>query len=300
MFILQTLHDFVNNPMGRGSNAIPSRNLIRGDLDNRFDLLFQTYEKDTQPKSRLSPMLTGKKEVDKKKKISLDIYRDNEEYYFHFKIPSEGPDRRNTYDVVFHFTYGDEKELVNDKNLSRYYVKFFSNSPSFTYTFAYAFNLYGLFVEQLAGKFRHEVLSNPPITRNPGEIISYEKTTYFAARYLLIEKRYLNKVTINAMAKPFKAEDFAKKIRNTDKIEFEIKQEDRRVQKEKDDEKRAEEKTRKNGSSDSRGTVSSKEKVKGITASAKKAKPLTTAKQKIAPKGKVKARKSSSTKIKPR
>jgi uncharacterized protein YwgA len=269
MFILQTLQDFINNPMGKGSNAIPSRQLIKDDLERRFKSLFHHEEKEKQ------------------KKISLDIYRDKDEYYFHFKIPSESKDRHNTYDVVLYFTVDGNKELTVDKDLRRYFVKFFSNSPSFTFTFAYAFNMYGLFVDELADKYKKEVLEHPPVTRNPGEIISYEKTIYFAAHYLLQERKYLNKLIIDSIAKPYNKAEFAKKIRNTDKIEIEIKQETRRIQREK--EKKTED-THTRREISKRGTVSSKEKIGGQFKSAGRNNP----KSKITP------RKSSITKIKPR
>jgi hypothetical protein len=274
VFILQTLQEFINNPMGKGSNAIPSRQLIKDDLDRRFNSLFHNNEK--------------------QKKIDLDVYKDKNEYYFHFKIPSEGKDRQNTYDVVFHFTVGDQKELANDKDLRRYFVKFFSNSPSFTYTYAYAFNLYGLFVEGLADKFRPETFNNPPVTRNPGEIISYEKTIYFAAHYLLLESKNLNKMSIDAIAKPFKEEVLLKKVRNTDKIALEIKQDEQRVRRDKEKEsKTGREETKRSNSQ--RGTVSSKEKIGGQSKIQK-----IQAKEKITPRAKITPRKSSITKIKPR
>jgi hypothetical protein len=265
MFILQNIREFIDNPMGKGSNAITSRQLIKDDLNRRFDVLF----------------------ANKEKKMGLEIYKDKHDYYFHFKVPSETRERKNTYDVVLQFTTGDEKEIRNDKNLNRYYVKFFSNSPSFTYTFAHAFNVYGLFVEGLADKYRKEVMERPPITRNPGQVVGYEKSIYFAAYYLLTENKYLNKLIIDPIAKPFKADDFAKKIRNTDKIDLEIRQEGRRVQREREDQKESE----------GRGTL------KGKTVSSKQEKKIggqSKTSKSVKPQGKITPRKSSITKIKPR
>lgn len=265
MFILQNLKDFIDNPMGKGSNAIPSRQLVKDDLNRRYDALF----------------------FDKKlKKMSIDIYKDGDIYYFHLKVPSESMERHNTYDVVMQFIPGEEGEFRTDKDLKRYPVKFFSNSPSFTYTYAYAFALYGAFVEELGDKFKDVVFDNPPVTRNPGGIINYEKTIYFAARHVLVENKYLNKLIIDSLSKPFKKDDFLKKIRTTDKIELEIAQETRRLQREK--EKKDKETTRERRST----TVSSKRenKIGGQSSISKKA----TSQRKITP------RKSSLNKIKPR
>lgn len=269
MFILQNIREFIDNPMGKGSTAIPSRHLIKEDLNRRFEEL--TNNKD--------------------KKIELTIYRDGDEYYFHFLIPSESKERRNTYDVVLHFTLGEDgKDFASDRNLNRYFVKFFSNSPGFIYTYAYTFNLYGLLIESLANKYNKIVLEHPPVTRNPGEIISYEKTTYFACYYLLKNPKYLDKSTINLIAKPYKEEVLNKKIRNEDKIKLEIAQEKRRVERE----KKEEEKKLKGLIRSDKGVGKLPrrhdiEKVKKVTAI-----------NKIKPKAKITPKKSSINKIKPR
>jgi len=291
MFILQTLQDFINNPMGRGSNAIPSRQLIKDDLDRRYDLMFPSEigkESGLRRNSIYKPPNVKSKVHDKK--ITLNIYKDKHEYYFHFTVPSEGKERRNTYDVVLHFTVADEPEIANDSNLNRYYVKFFSNSPSFTYTFAYAFNLYGLFVEELKDKFRKETFSHPPVTRNPGEIISYEKTIYFACHYLLLDRKYLNKIVIDSMAKPFNKAEFVKNIRNTDKISVEIKQDKVRAEREEQSKLKAAVLTKKEEPSSRKGTIASKDKLGAQLKSSRH----------ITPKGKITPKKSSINKIKPR
>lgn len=266
MFILQRLEEFVDNPMGKGSNAIPSRNLIKEDLTQRFNRLIN----------------------EKEKKVHLDIYRNRDEYYFHFKIPSESVRQVNTYDVVLHFLLDEnDKTMKDDKNLNRYMVRFFSNSPSFTYTYAYAFNLHGLLVEGLENKFRPIVLKNLPITRNPGEIISYEKTIFFACIYLLQNKKFLNKMIINAMAKPFKLKEFVSSIRNTDQIELEIAKEKRRIK---------ELEKKENQTTASRNIVDQPRKQDKKIGGTKAKSGI----NKITPKSKIMPRKSSITKIRPK
>lgn len=207
MFILQNLKEFIDNPMGKGSNAIPNRQLIKDNLNRRYE------------------------ELIKNKKIKLDIYRKKDEYYFHFKLPSES-DRNNFYDVVLHFTM-DKEDFSNDKNLNRYYVKFFSNCPSFVYTYAYAFNLYGLFVEELSSKYDKKVLNDDPVTRNPGEIISYEKSIYFACYHLIRNDKYMNKSIINSIAKPYRKKQLVDNVKHSEQIQIEIKKETNRLKKEK-------------------------------------------------------------------
>jgi hypothetical protein len=269
MFVLQNLRDFMDNPMGKGSNAIPSRNLVKEDLNRRFDALMSHEGK----------------------KMSLEIFKDKNEdnYFFHLKVPSESKTQKHYYDVIIQFTTDGDKELRQDKNLNRYLVKFFSNSPSFTYTYAYAFKMYGALADGLDDKFRDIVFDQPPMTRNPGSIISYEKTTYFAALYLLRDaNKLLSKLIINTMAKPYDKGTFQEGVRNTDKAEF-----DAKAEKSKDRQKSdvSEEEPLGRATPRSDRTVSSKQgsKIGG-------SKLL----NKIKPRAKIKPRKSSITKIKPR
>lgn len=254
--------------MGKGSNAIPSRQLIRHDLDQRYTKMM----------------------VENKKKIQLTIYKDKIDYYFHFKIPSESNRRENTYDVVLKFMLDDDiKEVENDKNLNRYYLQFFSNSPSFTYTFAYAFNFHDMLIQTLTKKYESVVLKQLPMTRNPAEIISYEKSIYFACHYLLRDRRYLDKEFIKRLAKPYNATTLQRVVRNTDQIKLEIKKEDNRIKQEKEELKKQESRS---NSHKPRGSQLQTKKVSPSTTRSK----LTTRNSK----GKVVGRKSSVNKIKPR
>jgi len=207
MFIPQTLKNFIENPNGAGSTALGNKKLLRDDLNRRYLKLTQ------------------------KKKITVDIYRDKEEYYFHFKIPSE-TERSNTYDVVLYFTMGDDK-LKYDNFINNYYVLFFSNCPSFIYTFAYAYNMYELLIPHLKNKYDHIVLNQNPIIRNPGEIINYDKSIYFACHFIQENRKYLNKQNLNTMAKPFNNKQFNDIIRHSDKIIIETKKENNRIHNEK-------------------------------------------------------------------
>lgn len=273
MFILQTIQEFIDNPMGKGSTAIPSRKIIREDLNRRYKELIKHKDKVIKP----------------------TVYKDGDEYIFHFLIPSEDPERKNTYDVVLHFTTeetDEDKKVTNDKNLKRYNVKFFSNSPSFTYTFAYAFQLYGILIGSLKDKYRKIVLDRPPVTRNPGEIVNYDKTIYFAAHFFQENEDYLDKETLNKIAKPFKLRDLVSDIRNTDKIELQIKQaltdkESKKKEKTSSNMKRNKVQTTRKDSESSNRVVTAK-------------RSNNTGNRRIKPQSKTKARTSSINKIKPR
>ena len=208
MFIPQTLDEYLENPMGKGSTAIANRNLIKNDLNSRYDKL-----------------------IAKHKDFKHYHYHDNTNFYIHIKVPSES-ERKNEYDVVIQFT-PTEKEVINDVNLNRYTIKVFSNCPSFTYTYAYVYNDYGLMIDFLKDKYTDVVLDDNPIIKNPGEIINFEKSIYFACKYIKSNKSFLNKVSLVAISKRINIEQFKKTIKTSDSIETEIKKETNRLKDEK-------------------------------------------------------------------
>lgn len=208
MFLLQTLSEYLENPMGKGSTALAGRNIIKTDLDNRYQKLIETH-----------------------KDFHHSFYYDDINFYAYIEIPSESK-RNNTYDVVIQFIPPD-KDTANDVNLNNYVIKVFSNCPSFTYTYAYVYNDYGMMIDFLKDKYRDIVLENNPIIKNPGEVINFEKSIYFACKYLKANKRFLNKVALVPVAKKMDIEKFSKIIRATDRIDLEIKREENRLRAEK-------------------------------------------------------------------
>lgn len=208
MFLPQTIDEYLDNPMGKGSGAIANRNLIKSDLDTRYTKL-----------------------LEKHKDFKHYHYHDNTNFYIHVKIPSES-ERNNEYDVVIQFT-PSEKEVMNDINLNRYTIKVFSNCPSFTYTYAYVYNDYGLMIDFLKDKYKDIVLQDNPIIKNPGEVINFEKSVYFACKYIKSNKTFLNKVSLVPISKRLIIDQFKKTIKSTDKIELEIKKENNRLKEEK-------------------------------------------------------------------
>ena len=105
------LHEYLKNPTGKGA-IIPGKDLILTNYDYRFQVL------------------------NKKKLIELNIYTNDDVVYYHMLIPTENNNRENAYDVVIKFKPVDQSSLL-DKSYRQYDVEFFSNCPSFTYTYAY-------------------------------------------------------------------------------------------------------------------------------------------------------------------
>lgn len=251
----QTLKEFLDNPMGKGSTAIANRNLIRDDLDRRY-----------------------KKLLKDNKDFKHTVYVEGHDYYFHFLIPSES-ERENTYDVIILLTEEDDN-LKYDNFLYRYKVKFFSNCPSFTYTYAHVAFKYDRLINFLSKKYDKEVIKSAPVIRNPGEILNYEKSVYFACKYLIDNPRLLNKMNLKPIAIKLKREELKAKVRTDEKIQLEIKKENHRLSKLK--QSTATSKT----TDKSDNNVRSKEKIG-------ERKPIGNTPKKITPKAKIKPTKST-------
>lgn len=115
-------------------------------------------------------------------------------YYIHIKVPSES--QKNgayEYDVVIRF-FTDKPEIKSQPNLRSYYIQFFSNSPSFMYQYAYLYNKEGFLIEALYNKLDVDYIDTPPEKTNSSMTKTYDKSIYFACRFLSEKKfRYLDK-----------------------------------------------------------------------------------------------------------
>ncbi len=252
------IYEYLDNPLGKGA-ILPGKNFILEDYNRRFSNLVMKNE------------------------IELKILSNGNDYYFHFKIPTESEERDNTYDVVIRFFIEDKTKKVST-SIKSYKIEIFSNCPSFTYTYAYAYNINGLLINDLEDKYDKEVLSRPPVSRNPGITVNYEKSVYFACKYIVDDIRLLSKSYLNSNSDKLTKKYFKENIRTNARIEFEIKESKAKNSKKvetktvssksifRPDKKRVETITKKN----SNGKISAKS---------------TTTKKGIKPKAKIKARK---------
>lgn len=190
------IREYMKNPAGKGA-VIPGKEALLEIFNRRYRTLNKT------------------------KPIDFIIYVDREIIYYHVIITTEADDRNNTYDVILKFSPTSHAD-INDRSVKNYDIKFFSNCPSFTYTYAYVAKLNGILVEELADKYSTTVLKNPPVSRNPGLIFNYEKSTYFACKFLLETGDFLSKSYIKTHGKKFTKNIF-KHIRTDSVIEEEIK-----------------------------------------------------------------------------
>lgn len=156
-----TLEEYINNPEGKGASNTPYRRMFN-----------QYY---TQELDRLILKVNGK--------IDYHLYLNGDRYYILFKIPHHTYNNF-FYDVVFEFSTSNNSYKVA-RDLSKYDVKFFSNDPSFMYTWCYAYNKAGLLIPDLKKKAAKEALTMAPKIRNPSESTGYDKYIYYG--YLLIK-----------------------------------------------------------------------------------------------------------------
>ena len=148
------LEEFLKYPAGKGA-IMPGKDELLKVLNIRFDFMLK-----------------------KRGGIDIKVYTNKDDVYYHFLIPTETLERNNVYDVVIKFTPRDKSNLL-DKTYKQYNIEFFSNCPSFVFTYAYVANLNGYFIKELAGKYEPETLKYPPTSRNPGNVFGYEKSIYF-------------------------------------------------------------------------------------------------------------------------
>lgn len=114
-------------------------------------------------------------------------------FYYLIKIPSESSTGTLEYDVVIRF-FPKDPEIMTEPSVRNYYIQFFSNSPSFTYKFAYVYNKHGYLIKDLVNKMDEQFINVPPKTTNKDQSLSYDKSIYFACKFLAEGKfRWLNK-----------------------------------------------------------------------------------------------------------
>lgn len=159
-----TFRDYINNPMGRKNAVISNREMYRVYYTGKYNKLM----------------------VRENGKIDYSLYKHKDTYYIHLKIPSETV-KEFYYDVVIMFYPKDKVTIA--KSLEDYNVKFFSNDPSFTYTFAHAFVTNKVFIEDLKSKMSPLAIKKEAKEKNPKNEVGYVKTIYFA--YLFMKSRGL-------------------------------------------------------------------------------------------------------------
>lgn len=127
--------------------------------------------------------ILGPKYLQSKNKIILKDYATYEdEYFLHILIPSESTENKY-YDVVIQFFYPDNSVKAHG-SLNHYFVQFFSTSPSFIYKYAALYKLHGYLIDSLQEKLDPDFADRMPDKTNKDYKMSYDKSLYFACRFL--------------------------------------------------------------------------------------------------------------------
>lgn len=155
-----TYDQYIQNPMGVANAVISNRNMYRELYMGKLDKIL----------------------VREMGKIDYTLYKSGKKYYVYIKIPSEVIEKFY-YDVVIEFSEPKDKSLI-DSSLKNYNVKFYSNDPSFVYTFAHAFIKNKMFIDELKDVMSKEAIQKVAVEKNPSNQVGYVKSLYFAYLYL--------------------------------------------------------------------------------------------------------------------
>ena len=157
-----TFDQYIQNPMGIANSVMSNREMYRNMNMMKLDAIMVRE--------------TGK--------IDYKLYKGKNSYYAYIKVPSEVVEKFY-YDVVIEFT-PSKKTKKNDKTLRSYNVRFYSNDPSFVYTFAHAFIKNNLFISNYADRMSKEAIKHVAKEKNPHNTVGYVKSLFFA--YLIMIK----------------------------------------------------------------------------------------------------------------
>lgn len=177
--------EYIQNPMGTANSVYSHRTMYRNLYQEKLDKIL----------------------VREAGNISYKAYKVSKKVYMlYIKIPSEVVPKFY-YDVVIQFIDNNK-----GKDLADYDVKFFSNDPSFVYTFAYAFKKNSMFINALSDKMSTKALTERAKERNPKAEVGYVKSIYFAYLYMrkkgLFNKvQYVDKLNMKTLKKEIEHAD---------------------------------------------------------------------------------------------
>lgn len=160
---MTTMKQFLVNPTGSGSASVARRDRIRLDMNNRFNALY----KGNKGKFKCS--------------FFYDIKKND--IYYVLKIPSEVYFSKDLYYDVIIKLKGDPTGKTSKMLMNRE-MQVFSNSPNFTYTYAYVFNSLGMIIDWTKPKTAPKSLTESPKLRNPDNALGFEKSVYFSLLYI--------------------------------------------------------------------------------------------------------------------
>jgi len=169
-----TFNQYIQNPMGIANSVISNREMYRKMYNEKFDKIVL-------------------RETGKLNNMETHLYKDGKRYIAYLKVPSEVVPQFY-YDVLIEFTEPstkdkDLKKKIVGNNLDDYYVRFFSNDPSFVFTFCHAFIKNDMFFKEFSNKMARKAIKDKAVQKNPQDIVGYVKSLYFA--YIIMSRKGL-------------------------------------------------------------------------------------------------------------
>lgn len=157
----QTIEQFISRPFGNEEKR-----------NNEFELKFQ--------------------KLNREKRIGLVAYTQiDDDYLLHLSVGSD-TNPTESYDVVLLF-FTDNESVKKEITFKNYYVKFFSNSPSFIYQYAVLYRQNGFLIDMLYDKMDEKYKDALPDKVNKDHTLSYDKSIFCACKYLTMHQAVFNK-----------------------------------------------------------------------------------------------------------
>lgn len=209
-----TFEEYIRNPMGIANSVISNREMYKKLYTDKLDKILLRE--------------VGKLEYycmkESKGSNSKDVY------WCYLKIPSENVSDFY-YDVIIKLI--PKKGALESYSIKEYDVQFFSNDPSFVFTFAHAFIKNKMFIPEYLDKMSKEAVQKKAEVKNPHNQVGYVKSLYFA--YLIMDQRGLfHKMryndTYNENAVKRKVMNASKKIKLRQEATEDLKYSKRKVQ----------------------------------------------------------------------
>ena len=161
METFQTINDFLDKPFGEKEEKSK-------DFERKFS------------------------ELDSNRKIKVvGLTQVEDDYLLHLTIGSKS-NPTESYDVVLLF-FTDDDSIKKEITFKNYYVKFFSNSPSFIYQYAVLYKQNGFLIDMLYDKMDEKYKDVLPDKVNKEHNLSYDKSIYCACKYVLSKSSAFNK-----------------------------------------------------------------------------------------------------------
>jgi hypothetical protein len=147
--------------------------------------------------------------LSKDKDFELNIYTQGQDVFYHILVPSESPYRENKYDVIIKFKPSGLGNKI-DGSYKQYDIEFFSNSPAFTFRYAYVYNKHDRIPEELLYKYSKVTLNTPPTKTNPNQFVGFDSSTFYALTYLIENPMLLYRKGISSIVKDIDDFDMTK------------------------------------------------------------------------------------------